>query len=334
MRAQIIITTLTIILALASCKREDKEYLRKIYFDNHPKEMSVEQSTTLKIKYYPDETNSGIPDAQVVWSSSNSTIISVSNDGTINALRYGKAVIKAQLADFVALTTIVVDTALMFEDNLFLKFCIENFDTNRDGVLQGLEIYDIVGLDVSDLRNFTDTISLTGIEHFQALKTLKITGLSIPNLDLSKNLLLENINCSLCLMEELDLSNNIQLVMLDCHGCDNLRTLKLSKSEDVKIIEDDNGNITYETFPTESNKINIINCYRCAIENLDLSSCKTLEYIDCRSNQLSSLDISNNKLLTQISCSKNNIATIKIASDFDIEQLKTCDIDAGVSFVR
>jgi hypothetical protein len=306
---QRIFFVLYMIVGITSCSRDEGEkYLRDVYFADHSEVLGVGRTEQLRVMFYPEGANAGVPDEPKRWLSSDSTIVSVDATGTISGVSPGIATVTMWLGTFKAVTEIYVDEVYQFSDSLFLDYCLAEFDENGDGELQGLEVFDVEGLDVTDLARYEVWVSFKGIEKFKSLKKLNVSGIYISELDLSHNVELKDLDCSLARIQTLDLTNNGKLEMLDCHGCVNLKTLDLG---------------TYDKHGV--NNINVINCFGCALDTLDLSRCEMLEYLDCRDNKLKGLDVSRSPLLTQLSCCGNEIGEITFADDFDMDQLKTYD---------
>lgn len=307
-----------LLLAIIRCSEESEQSLVRTYFSAYDEVMLVGETQQLVMMLYPANSTRNLPDADIIWTSSDTTVITVDQDGNITALSVGKSTITVTWGNFVVEAVVEVDGSTeAIEDELFLNYCLERFDENGDGILQNLEVAYLVGLDLTDICSDDTCVSLAGIELFVNLQSLTFSRIDVTYLDLSKNTKLTDLNCSLTTITSLDLSNNTQLVTLDCHGCENLTELTLGSL-------DEEG--TYMA-------LNTLNCYRCAIETLDLSRCADLEYLDCRENQLSDLDASGCPRLIQLSCSSNNISTITLAADYDWDQMKTLDYDEGVTIV-
>lgn len=306
---RVLVIVITILIGITSCSRDEGEkYLRDVYFASHSDVLGVGETEQLRVMFYPEGSNAGIPDEPKRWLSSDSTIVRVDSLGNIYGVSPGVANVTVWLGAFRAMTEICVDEVYEFSDSLFLAYCLKEFDDNGDGRLQGLEVFDVEGLDLEGLSRYEKCISLKGIEEFANLKKLNISGLCIAELDLSRNVELRDIDCSLAQIERLDLRKNKKLQMLDCHGCATLREIDFG---------------SYRVYG--ENDINVLNCFGCALDILDLSRCWDLEYIDCRDNNLRGLDLSKSSLLTQLSCSGNEIVDIIFAEGFDMSQLKTYD---------
>ena len=77
-----------------------------------------------------------------------------------------------------------------FPDDNFWNYLLEQ-DYGKDGVLTEAEIRNITVMDVSE----KEIKSLKGIEYFTALRTLNCSDNELTELDLSKNMALENLLC-------------------------------------------------------------------------------------------------------------------------------------------
>lgn len=307
---------LLLILFVVACNSDGKKYLRDVYFDYHSSKMAIPDTMLITLMFYPEHTNAGVPDIPIIWTSSDTNIIRIEPSGEYSAKlianNIGAATIKATLGDFVASTLITVDYTNAISDGHFLNLCLAYFDTNNDGVLQGTEIVNVIGIDASELASTNDPISFEGIELFSSLQTFKATHLIISDLDLSKNTNLTTIDISESEIASLDLSNNLEIQFLDCHACSSLSDIKFATPTSDK-----------------KNQMRIINCQRCSLTQLDVSKCILLEYLDCSQNQLTTLDLSNNVLLKQLDCTGNNITSITLWDEADTEEFKT---DSGTSF--
>lgn len=304
---------------LISCSSGVEEhYLRDIYFDFHKYKMAVGDTMELTICYYPEKTNCGIPDVDAVWTVNNESLARVEKTGDLTARLIAEDIgiisVTAAIGGFKTTTKITIDSNNILPDVRFMDFCLSHYDANEDGILQGTEVCDIVGIDVTELGDRDLPVSFEGIEIFKRLQTFKGRHIIYENLDLSKNIYLREIDISLSQIEKLDLRNHSELVWLDCHGCENL-----------KIIDFGNG---------EVNHMNWLNCSRCDIRTIDLSRCGRLNYIDCSSNRIEKLDLSGNLLLRQITCNGNaSPMTIVVGEDFDWDYIETFSADEGYAMV-
>lgn len=116
-----------------------------------------------------------------------------------------------------------------------------------DGKIWAEDIYDVETLDLNN-ENISD---LTGIEGFRVLKSLDISNNNISNLDLNKNLQLENLNASHNNLTELDLSGHLFLKKVVVNN-NNLITLNLDNGHNDNFLANPNNPIDYN-FDARSN---------------------------------------------------------------------------------
>lgn len=139
---------------------------------------------------------------------------------------------------------------VVFADSNFEAYCLQNFDTNHDGVVSRTEAEAVTTINVC-----TDNIhSLGGVEFFANLENLTCKGSGIvtrsgpffsgqlENLDVSDNTDLTQLDCSYNQLTELDVSNNPDLTDLDCSN-NPMTTLYMDPEQENTItnLEKDEG---------------------------------------------------------------------------------------------
>ena len=156
-----------------------------------------------------------------------------------------------------------------FPDEKF-RTVVQGFDTNSDGMLSAAEI-----AAVTSIECFGNNISsLRGLEFFTAL---------------------EELNCPLNQLTELDVSKNLELERLDC-GENQLTAL------DVR----------------QNTKLSYLDCSKNQLTALDVSKNPELERLYCGENQLTELDVSQNTELAELSCYFNQLTTLDVSKNPDL----------------
>lgn len=131
-------------------------------------------------------------------------------------------------------------------------------------------------------------------EGLPELKCLYIGSSELTSLDLSKNTLLETLNCWECSeLTSLDLSGNTLLETLNCSYCPKLTSMNLSKNTLLKRLNLSNSDL-----------VDSDTCY-CSLTSLDMSKNTLLTSLSCVGNPLTSLDVSKNTLLTYLLCDED-----------------------------
>lgn len=101
---------------------------------------------------------------------------------------------------------------VVFSNKDFETFCLDNFDTNGDGIVSIGEAISVTSMDISGLA----LKSLDDISNFPNLETLNCSNNELTSIDLSDLTQLHALNCSSNKLVELDLTNNLGITSLDC----------------------------------------------------------------------------------------------------------------------
>ena len=180
-----------------------------------------------------------------------------------------------------------------FTDPLFLAEVRKLVGKTNGEHIYRSDVETITILDVSDLP---DTIeknkfleSLQGIEYFTGLKELNCCFNDIQELDLSHNTKLEIVDCSYNdLLVSLDVSNCPALRRLDCN-ITGLQSLDISQNTNLRVL------LAFYTKLTA----------------LDVSHNPLLEKLDVWGGHLVTLDVSNNRKLTYLDCTNHDMCTVE-----------------------
>jgi len=182
--------------------------------------------------------------------------------------------------------TVCIPYTLIPDTNFEDKLIALGIDTDgKNGKVKTASINQVTFLDVAD-SNISD---VTGLQDFTALIYFFCDRNNITTIDLSKNIMLENIGI---------LDNN--LTSVDVSKNTKIHTLELSKNQITSV--DLSQNINLKRLGFENNKIT----------EIDLSNNKELWFVSGYGNLLTHLDLSQNKKIEVINVDNNQLTTINV----------------------
>ncbi len=227
-----------------------------------------------------------------------------------------------------------------FPDETFRIFIRETFDNDDDGVLSAEEIAAVTSIILSEygMHRITTVVSdLKGIEYFTNLVELNCNGSNLTEIDLSKNLKLEDLSCNNNGLTSLDVSNNKNLRYLSCYG-NMITELDLTNNTELESLScgysnfwSSGGNQLTELDLSKNTKLDTLMCDNNKLTQLDLSNNKSLYTLSCCFNKLTNLDLSNNVVLYNLSCSNNNLTTLTLNTETELNTLN-CAYNEFTSF--
>ena len=183
---------------------------------------------------------------------------------------------------------------------------VKEYDTDKDENLSRVEIEA-----VKEIKCYhKDIRSLTGIEYFTALQTLKCYSNQLTSLDISGNTALKSLDCAKNQLAALDVSQNTALESLDC--ADNqLTTLDVSRNTALESLDCAKNQLT--TLDVSQNTaLESLNCADNQVTSLDISQNTALEYLICVSNKLTALNVSGNATLKFLNCESNELTALDV----------------------
>ena len=183
---------------------------------------------------------------------------------------------------------------------------VKEYDTDKDENLSRAEIEAVKEIKCY----YKDIRSLTGIEYFTALQTLKCYSNQLTSLDISGNTALKSLDCAKNQLAALDVSQNTALESLDC--ADNqLTTLDVSRNTALKSLDCAKNQLT--TLDVSQNTaLESFNCADNQVTSLDISQNTALEYLICASNKLTALNVSGNATLKFLNCESNELTALDV----------------------
>ena len=216
-------------------------------------------------------------------------------------------------------------TPVPISDSNFKKYLLENFDTDKDGEIFYEEALKIERIAV----NTVNIYSLQGIEYFNNLQTLICSGGwnatqnnhsgKITTLDVSNNLNLQALFCSMNELKDLDITRNTELIFFDCRSNE---LTSIDVSNNTKLTHLNCGLNQLTNINLDSNTaLERIDCDCNQLKSLDISKCTALNTLDCQGNKLTTLDVSNNPALTGLLCSDNQLTSLDVSKNTALESL-------------
>lgn len=190
-----------------------------------------------------------------------------------------------------------------FPSKYFRNWIIKNVAYNGN-ILTSEMIRNVSRIDARDFTNgdevYSHRITLKGIEYFTDLRELSCEFCVLDSLDVSKNTKLEILNFSDCLIREIDLSHNLDLIELYCNG--------------KNLCKMNSGNFLEHLDLSQNTKLEKVECYDNELKDITLN-CPNLVSLNCCRNHLTILDLSKSPKLTKLNCSDNQIETIIVSHD-------------------
>ncbi|WP_264566129.1 T9SS type A sorting domain-containing protein [Flavobacterium sp. N3904] len=171
-----------------------------------------------------------------------------------------------------------------FEEKLI---ALEIDKDGKNGKIQTASINQVIFLDVAD-SNISD---LTGLQDFTALIYFFCDRNNITTIDLSKNLMLENIGVLDNNLTSIDISKNTKIHTLELSK-NQITSVDLSQNINLKRLGFENNKIT-EIDLTNNKELWFVSGYGNLLTNLDLSQNKKIEVINVDNNQLTAINVQN-----------------------------------------
>ncbi len=160
---------------------------------------------------------------------------------------------------------------------------------------------DIKGITKISIEYIHSNYSIKEIDISKAinLQTLECPSANLASLDVSNNTLLKILSCSFNLLESLDLSNNSALEELTCDG-NQLSNLVLDNNPELKSLS----------------------CKKNQLESLNLSNNTELTHLRLDANQISTLDLSNNLAIERVTCTDNLLNNLYLGNNTSLKDLE------------
>lgn len=178
-----------------------------------------------------------------------------------------------------------------------------------------------------DTRVISD---LTGIQDFTALETLTARGSAyfyetaesdgkLKTLDVSKNINLISLDCSINKLTSLDVSNNTKLNSLTC-GENKITSINTANNPNLGILNVANNLITTIDISKNQN-ITSFSCAYTKITSFDPGKNPGLRLLNIEGNKLPSIDISKNPYIYALYSNGNSFTSIDVSKNYNLVTL-------------
>jgi len=203
-----------------------------------------------------------------------------------------------------------------FEEILIVKGIDSDGVVNMQMLKSDAEHVEELDLATLEFGAITD---LSGIEGFTSLKKLIANQHDLEQIDLSANILLEEVYLAGNYLSSIDVSKNTNLVELDLTS--NQLTTIIGLSELVKL---ENLNLSFNYFKeltVDNASLEILHISNNDLISLDISSAVNLTNVLLTTNKLNALDISSNKKLQTLLVSDNQLQSINLGKNISLTHL-------------
>jgi hypothetical protein len=236
-----------------------------------------------------------------------------------------------------------------FEEILIAKGIDSDGIVNRQMLKSDAEV--IEDLDLATLE-FGTIANLSGIEGFTSLKKLHANQHDIEQIDLSANILLEEVYLAGNNLSIINVSKNTNLVVLDLTSNQlttiiglselvKLKNLNLSfnyfeelsiNNQALEVLHMSNNDLVFIDIKAAINITNLLLTTN-MLNTLDISSNKKLQTLLVSNNQLESINLSKNISLTHVYISSNLLTNLDVSKNQNLVELKV-DRNSSLSCIK
>lgn len=167
-----------------------------------------------------------------------------------------------------------------------------------------------------------DIAGLLDCGNFKKLQQLDLYGTKISQLDISKNMNLVSLWCTLNPILELDLTQNLSLVSLNC-SARTLTNIDVTNNKNLKSLICV-GNPLSSLDISNNLLLEYLDIHFTEITQIDLSKNTKLKHFESRSTPIGNIDFSQNTELETISCYNSQMTILDISKNTKLKSL-TCD---------
>lgn len=218
---------------------------------------------------------------------------------------------------------------MVFPDAAFRDYVSQNIDQNADGLLEEdeIELVNKIELYGREDDESTQVHDLKGVEVFTELEDLTCTYCGLENLDVTNNTSLKYICIIGNPISELDVSNNSKLVSLSVAST-NLSSIDVHSNE---LLEELDVHATKIAEITLDNNLKLIelNCGNTLITRLNVSNNKELQVLTMPDTNIESINLNNNIKLETLVISNTKIVEIDLSQNVNLQYLECLNSNIG-----
>lgn len=200
-----------------------------------------------------------------------------------------------------------------FPDANFRKIVKEEFDNNKNDVLDKEEIINARKIDLIEIDNGEEVESVEGMEKLSFLEDASLGYSKISEIDVSKNTNLRKLSLAGTKVSNLDTSNNQLLWYLDFTGT-NVSSIDLTKNPKLEQIHGFESKIK-EIDVSKNPELLRLDVCRTAISKIDVSNNPKLFALNFEETGVSEIDVSKNKNLYEVYASNSKISEIDVSNN-------------------
>jgi uncharacterized protein YjdB len=260
--------------------------------------VTLEPCDTVRLKATVTPANAY--DQTVTWTTSDSNVATVDENGKVTADRGGTATITATTTDgnFKATCTVTVN-----DEDVTSKF--------DEAFLAALK-------DRGYISNTATTVMKSDTYKIQEILSLGGSMTTLKGIECLANL--ESLDAGDYALTSVDISQNKKLRTLSLRQCHSLKSIDVSQNKKLTYLSlKDSG---FSSLDVSQNKeLETLSVSGCALTSLDVSQNAKLQNIDVRFNELTSIDISKNKELTSLNVNNNKLTSLDVSPNAKLQQL-------------
>ena len=201
-------------------------------------------------------------------------------------------------------------------DANFEQYLVQN-NIDSDGTIDGqvltADIVNVTQVDVSQ-KNITD---LTGIQNFTSLTYLNAFDNNITSIDVSKNILLENLYLSDNQLTTIDITQNTKLIEFGIYQ-NQLTSVDISKNTELTHLFVALNQLTNIDI-SNNTKLKDVRCEANQLSSLDVSLLSDLELLWIFNNKITQIDVSNNIKLKTFTAYENMLTSLDVSKNVNLE---------------